>query len=88
MNTDTAVELVRGAVMISLLIGAPTLAASMVVGLVISMLQAVTQIQEQTISFVPKLVAMLAVLILTLPWILGQLTEYTLQLFENIPAHL
>lgn len=88
MNPDMAVELIRGAVIVSLIIGAPTLAASMLVGLVISMLQAVTQIQEQTISFVPKLVAMLAVLVLTLPWILGQLTEYTLQLFENIPTNL
>lgn len=88
MNSEIAVELARGAVVLSLLIGAPAMLASMVVGLIISMLQAVTQIQEQTISFVPKLIAMVAVIILTLPWILGQLGEYTTQLFDNIPGNL
>ena len=88
MTPDSAVELTRAAIFLALIISAPPLAASMLIGLIISMLQAVTQIQDQTISFVPKLVVMLLALLLTLPWTIHQLTEYTTVLFENIPFSL
>jgi flagellar biosynthetic protein FliQ len=88
MTPDSAVELTRAAIFLAIIISAPPLAASMLIGLIISMLQAVTQIQDQTISFVPKLVVMLLALLLTLPWTIHQLTEYTTVLFENIPFSL
>ena len=88
MTPDSAVEITRAAIFLAVIISAPPLMASMAIGLVISMLQAVTQIQDQTISFVPKLVVMLLALLLTLPWTIQQLTEYTTVLFENIPASL
>ena len=88
MTPDSAVEITRAAIFMAVIISAPPLVASMAIGLVISMLQAVTQIQDQTISFVPKVVIMLLALLLTLPWTIQQLTEYTTVLFENIPASL
>ena len=88
MTPDSAVELTRAAIFLALIISAPPLVASMLIGLIISMLQAVTQIQDQTISFVPKLIVMLLALLLTLPWTIHQLTEYTTVLFENIPFSL
>ena len=88
MTPDSAVELTRAAIFLALIISTPPLVASMLIGLIISMLQAVTQIQAQTISFVPKLVVMLLALLLTLPWTIQQWTEYTTVLFENIPLSL
>lgn len=86
MDIDTAVDLVRQATWIGLLIGAPVLIVSIVVGLAISILQAATQIQEQTISFVPKIVVMAVTLLLILPWALERLMEYSVQLFRDIPS--
>jgi len=85
MTLDSAVELGRTAVMMGLLIGTPVLLTAIVVGLVISILQAVTQIQDQTLSFVPKIIAMFVAVMYLLPWILQQLTEYSTTLFRDIP---
>jgi flagellar biosynthetic protein FliQ len=60
----------------------------MVVGLVVGLIQALTQIQEQTVAFVPKLVAMALAIGLTLPWLITRLVEYSQELFENIPGNL
>ena len=73
----------RKAVMLGFLIGAPVLLTAIVVGLLISILQAVTQIQDQTLSFVPKIAAMFLALILLLPWILQHLTEYSTAVFRQ-----
>ncbi len=70
---------------ITLIVGAPILLSGMFVGLAIGMLQAITQIQEQTVSFVPKIVAMVLVLSLTLPWLVNQMVEYSRHLIVNIP---
>jgi flagellar biosynthetic protein FliQ len=72
----------------SLILGAPVMVVSVVVGLAISILQAVTQIQEQTLSFVPKIMVMMLATLVTLPWALNQLIEYTTTLFRNIPTNL
>jgi flagellar biosynthetic protein FliQ len=88
MTPDSAVELTRAAIFLAVIVSTPPLVASMFIGLIVSMLQAVTQIQDQTISFVPKLVIMLLAILLTLPWTIQQLTEYTVVLFENIPLSL
>lgn len=85
MSVDVAIDLCRSATVISLLIAAPVLACAVIVGLVISILQAVTQLQDQTLSFVPKIVAMAAVLVLILPWAVSQMTTYSADLFRAIP---
>ena len=87
MDADLAVTLARNAVYLSLIIATPVLVASIVVGLAISIMQAVTQIQEQTISFVPKVVVMLLVLLITLPWMLNRMVEYSTALIRDIPSH-
>ncbi|GAB6165434.1 flagellar biosynthesis protein FliQ [Thermostilla marina] len=88
MDAQDAVELVRQALWIALLISAPVLVSGMFVGLVIGFLQALTQIQEQTVAFVPKIVVMAIVLMLTLPWVLIQLLEYSHEVIANIPSML
>jgi len=73
-------ELVRDTLIISLKIAAPILLAGVVVGLIISIFQAVTSIQEQTLTFVPKIVAMLLVAVVLIPWIAVRLMEFTVQM--------
>jgi flagellar biosynthetic protein FliQ len=85
MDTQTAVDLSRDALSTALLVGAPVLLAGVVVGLVISLFQALTQIQDQTIAFVPKIVAMAVILVICLPWLLQQMMTYSEDLIRNIP---
>lgn len=85
MQPGDAVELVRAAVLNAMIIGAPLLVVGMLVGLVISLLQAVTQIQDQTISAVPKILAMIVALVVCLPWIADRMIEYTRAAYINIP---
>ena len=84
MVDDSAVELVREMLIITLKIAAPILLAGIVVGLVISILQAITSIQDQSLALVPKIVAMIAVAVLLLPWIVERLVEYT-QILLRLP---
>jgi len=86
VTIDQAVELSRAAVLLTLMIGAPVLAIAVVVGLLISILQAVTQVQDQTISFVPKIVAMLVTLAYILPWVINRMIAYSTDLIHNIPS--
>ena len=88
MNIDQAAELGRAAIMLTLLLGAPVMLVAVVVGLLISILQAVTQLQDQTLSFVPKIVAMFLTLLYVLPWIIAQLIEYASNLIRGIPSGL
>ena len=88
MTPDHAVELMRSALVLSLLIGAPALVTAIVVGLLVSLLQAVTQLQDQTLSFVPKIIAMMVVMLYTLPWALNMVVEYSHELFQEIPRAL
>lgn len=81
---ESAIQLVNDMLIITLKIAAPILAAGVVIGLVISILQAVTQIQDQTLTFVPKIVVMLVVTILLLPWIIARLVDYSAELFTII----
>lgn len=85
MDLGSAVSIMRGAIFQILLLSAPVLLISMVVGLIISIFQATTSIQEQTLSFVPKLAAIMLVLIFLGPWMLSTLASYTTALFEMIP---
>ncbi len=70
---------------ITLLISLPILLAGLVVGLLVSIFQATTQINEMTLSFVPKILAVIAVIIFTMPWMLHMLLDYTRRLIEMIP---
>jgi flagellar biosynthetic protein FliQ len=81
-----AVSLVRQGVIQILILSAPALLVSMAVGLVISVLQATTSIQEQTLTFVPKIAAILGVLVIFGPWMLSTLVEFTKQIFSVIPS--
>ena len=81
-------ELARSAVMLTLLITSPVLAVAVLVGLAISIGQAVTQIQDQTLSIVPKIVVMLLTMLLILPWTLTQLVQYSTDLYAGIPHRL
>ena len=78
-------QVVREGLYLVLLVSAPPLAASLVVGLVVSVLQASTQLQDHTLSFVPKLVAVLAALALAGPWIGQQLVRFTGALLQTLP---
>ena len=77
MNIDQATELIRHTLVLALIVSAPMLIIGLVVGVIVSLLQAVTQIQEQTLTFIPKITAMFAAAILLLPWIGHRLIEYT-----------
>jgi flagellar biosynthetic protein FliQ len=86
MSHALVVDLARNAIMLALLIAGPMLVVALLIGLAVSILQAVTQIQEQTLAFVPKLVGVSAVFLLALPWILQLLVKYTTELFRSIPS--
>lgn len=84
MNPGVVLDIGREALTIMLIISAPLLAIALIVGLLISIFQATTQIQEQTLSFVPKIVAVLGAIILFGPWMLTMLLNYTQKLFLNL----
>ena len=86
MTAETVVELGTLALKTTLMVAGPMLAAGMVVGLIISVFQAATHINEMTMTFVPKIVAVFVVLVVSLPWIIHQLTTFTLGIFERIGA--
>lgn len=86
MNQDQVVKLAMDALMLALKVGLPLLLAGLVVGLIISVFQAVTQIQEMTLSFIPKLLAVAVVLIVAGPWMLDQMVGYTTDLYRSIPG--
>ena len=76
MTPALASDLIRHALMETILLAAPFLLTALIVGVAVSLLQAMTQIQEQTLTFIPKLVAICAVILIVLPWFLGRLTAY------------
>jgi flagellar biosynthetic protein FliQ len=85
MSPQEATDLARQAVNVALILGAPVLISGMIVGLTVGLLQAMTQVQEQTVSFLPKLVVMVLVLSLTLPWLISEMVRYSHDLIVNIP---
>lgn len=88
MDAQDAIELGREAMMMTLLIGTPVLAVGMAVGLLVGLVQALTQIQELTVAFVPKLLVMVLVLTLSMPWLIDQMMQYTTELIERIPQNI
>ena len=83
METSVAVDLVRETLIGAVIIGAPVLLVGMIAGLVVGLMQALTQVQDQTVSFVPKIMAMAAALILCLPWLIERMIELTRVAFQN-----
>ena len=86
MTADTVVALVRQALEVAMIAGGPLLLASLVTGLIISIFQAATQINEMTLSFIPKLLVMFVVLTLTGSWTLQLLVDYVTRLITSIPT--
>ena len=84
MNELVIMTIVKKALITGVTVGGPILIISLVVGLIISIFQATTQIQEQTLTFVPKLIAMILVLVLGGPWMLNKLVMLTNELFQSI----
>jgi len=84
MDPSVVVDLGRQALYITMLVSGPLLLVGLVVGLVIGIFQAVTQIHEMTLTFIPKIVGIVLVLLLLLPWMLLKLMEYTYGLFDMI----
>lgn len=85
MDSETILELGRGSIMLTLTLALPVLLVAMVIGFLAGLFQALTQIQEQTLAFVPKVIVVLLVLGLGMPWMLSALTEFTREVISGIP---
>ncbi|MSR42849.1 MAG: flagellar biosynthesis protein FliQ [Pedosphaera sp.] len=85
MSPDYCVELLKSLMMQVLIISSPLLLTGMAVGLVVSLFQAVTSIQEQTLTFVPKALAVVGVLFMILPWMVRTMMDYTVGIFDKLP---
>lgn len=86
METTEVIDLAREGIWVLMKVGAPMMLTAMIVGLAVSFVQALTQIQETTLTFVPKMLAMLMVMVLALPFMLQSLQEYGVKLFDRIAA--
>jgi flagellar biosynthesis protein FliQ len=86
MTEMFALELGKNALTMTIMLAGPMMAAALIVGLVISVFQALTQIQEQTLTFVPKILAVFATLLVAGPWLLKNLLNYTTGLFNLLPS--
>lgn len=86
MSQDTVVNLASQAMTLALKIAGPLLLVGLVVGLAVSVFQAVTQIQEQSLSLIPKIVGVAVIVVVLGPWMLGQLVTYTTSLYSSIPS--
>jgi len=85
MNSTAVINIMSEALQVTLLVSAPLLLTALVVGLVVSVFQAATQINEMTLSFIPKLVGVFTAIVIAGPWILQILIDYTQRLFSSIP---
>ena len=86
MNSQTVLTTGQEAMTLLLMVAAPILAVVLIVGLLVSIFQAITQIHEQTLSFVPKLIAAVVVFAIAGPWMLTTLVDYIKRMFESIPS--
>ncbi|QCI22545.1 flagellar biosynthesis protein FliQ [Buchnera aphidicola] len=85
MTSEYVMELFHNSMKVALIIALPLLLAALISGLVISILQAATQVNEQTLSFIPKIISVLGVIVILGPWMLGIMLDYMHNLFNNIP---
>jgi flagellar biosynthesis protein FliQ len=85
MNQETAIEMLRSLITVSITVMTPVIMAALVVGVAVSLLQAITSIQEPTLSFAPKLLAIGAVIIVGAPWMIRELMQFTIFFMNKIP---
>jgi len=83
MSPDQASELIRNTLLLAMVISAPMLVIGLVVGIFVSLLQALTQIQEQTLTFIPKIVSMVVAAITLMPWMSHRLVQYAFDMFTS-----
>jgi flagellar biosynthesis protein FliQ len=86
MNQDTVVNLATQAMTLGLEVAGPILIVGLIIGLAVSLFQAVTQIQEQSLSFIPKIVGLALLIVILGPWMLDRLINYTTNLYMSIPS--
>jgi len=86
MNQDQVVNLATQAMTLALKVAGPLLLVGLIVGIVVSLFQAITQIQEQSLSFIPKIIGVAVLIVVLGPWMLGQLVSYTQNLYSSIPS--
>lgn len=86
MNTDVALFWVQEAIKTAVLLTGPLLGAALVVGLIVSLIQAVTSIQEMTLSYIPKMIAVGTIILFLAPWMLQILTDFTTHVFQFVPS--
>ena len=87
MTPELAIDFVRNGVQTALLVAAPMLASGLIVGLVVSVFQSITQVQEITLTFIPKILAVVVALIIFFPWILQVMVGYTSHIFLHFPEY-
>ncbi len=86
MTTQTVLDLGAKTIWIAIQVAAPALVATLITGIIVSIIQAATQINEQTLSFIPKIIIMTVALIAFGPWIMQTMLDFTIQLFRDIPS--
>jgi flagellar biosynthetic protein FliQ len=87
MTEDIVISLGRDAIWTTVLLASPLLISALVVGLIVSVIQAVTQINESTLTFIPKMLTIVVVLIVLAPWMTQMITSYTTELFTSLPNY-
>jgi flagellar biosynthetic protein FliQ len=85
MENDFVIEITNQAIKVTMLLAAPMLIGALVIGILVSIFQAVTQINEQTLSFIPKIVIIVGVMIIASPWMIETLTSFTKDIIISIP---
>jgi len=88
MNQSIVIDIAQEAIKVVLMISAPILGLGLLVGLIVSIVQATTQIQEPTLSFIPKIITISLTLLVFGPWMMNIMYEFTVKLFENIPMYI
>jgi flagellar biosynthetic protein FliQ len=86
MTPDSIISIARDALLTMLLVSAPMLISGLLIGLIISILQAITQVHEMTLTFIPKIIVVCLSLLLFLPWIVNKMVEFTQHLYGMIPT--
>jgi len=88
MTPEFVVEFAKQAITLTIYLSAPMLGLGLIAGLIVSVFQAVTQVQEMTLTFVPKIIAVFLGLLFAAPWMLDQITSFTVNILENIPMYI
>ncbi|WP_374334695.1 flagellar biosynthesis protein FliQ [Leeia sp.] len=86
MTPEMVITIIERALLVLIMVAAPMLLAGLITGLIVSIFQAATQINEMTLTFIPKLIVTFLVIVLAGPWMLSVITDYTVRLFNDIPG--